>query len=508
MKCVVSGCTNRTLNLGRGGFNRPGKRFFSFPKDPARGKVWLAALRETEKDSSEQHLICEDHFLPEDISSTGVNSDAIPIMPPCLDMSSAWGAESSEDEDQWAEGGAGFKVPFSVKLTLPELPPLDRPQLRLLDPPEPPPLDPPEPPPLDPPELPPRGRPDLPPLGRPDLPPLGRPDLPPLGRPDLPPLGRPDLPPLGRPDLPPLGRPDLPPLGRPDLPPLGRPDLPPLGRPDLPPLGRPDLPPLGRPEPPLLDPPELPRLGRPDPAPLDPPQQDQAANVASGVKRSSDHHHHHQKKNSPAEMYTRDDVSLSVLTRRFLDLFLKSPKGLVDLKHAITSLRTRRRRFYDITNVLEGVKLIERSSVNTFQWIGSCPASSFLSKRDVQGEMDNLKLVEDTLDSLIKSCAQQLFQMTDDLHNSKLAYVTHQDVCRLQAFQNQTVITVKAPEETKLEIPAPKEDSIQVHLKAGKGPIVVMTCDIGTGERAGAPGGHFSPLEESRIRTATFHAES
>lgn len=73
-------------------------------------QVWLAALREADKeDSGEQHLICEDHFLPEDISTSGVSSDAIPIMPPCLDgplgMIGSWGAESSEEEDQWAGGG-------------------------------------------------------------------------------------------------------------------------------------------------------------------------------------------------------------------------------------------------------------------------------------------------------------------------------------------------------------------------------------------------------------------
>lgn len=61
--------------------------------------MWLAALRETDKqDPTEQHMICEDHFLPEDITKNGVHSDAIPIMPPCFD--GAWGAESEEEEEQ------------------------------------------------------------------------------------------------------------------------------------------------------------------------------------------------------------------------------------------------------------------------------------------------------------------------------------------------------------------------------------------------------------------------
>lgn len=35
--------------------------------------------------------------------------------------------------------------------------------------------------------------------------------------------------------------------------------------------------------------------------------------------------------------------------------------------------------------------------------------------------------------------------------------MNHTDVSRLQALQGQTVIAIKAPEETKLEIPAPTE---------------------------------------------------
>lgn len=73
-------------------------------------QVWLAALRETGKqDSTEQHVICEDHFLTEDISTHGVASDAIPVMPPYLDgplgLVSPWRAESSEEEEPGATGG-------------------------------------------------------------------------------------------------------------------------------------------------------------------------------------------------------------------------------------------------------------------------------------------------------------------------------------------------------------------------------------------------------------------
>lgn len=47
------------------------------------------------------------------------------------------------------------------------------------------------------------------------------------------------------------------------------------------------------------------------------------------------------------------------------------------------------------------------------------------------------------------------------------------------------------------------QDSIKVHLKGGKGPITVLTCEIGT--EGGEKGGCFLTLEESRVNTAPLH---
>lgn len=49
------------------------------------------------------------------------------------------------------------------------------------------------------------------------------------------------------------------------------------------------------------------------------------------------------------------------------------------------------------------------------------------------------------------------------------------------------------------------QDNIQIHLKAGKGPIFVRTCDIGTGDATAEKSGCFLTLEESRIKTNTLH---
>lgn len=60
----------------------------------------------------------------------------------------------------------------------------------------------------------------------------------------------------------------------------------------------------------------------------------------------------------------------------------------------------------------------------------------------------------------------------------KVAYVTYQDIHSIQAFHEQIVIAVKAPAETRLDVPAPREDSITVHIRSTKGPIDVYLCEV------------------------------
>lgn len=50
----------------------------------------------------------------------------------------------------------------------------------------------------------------------------------------------------------------------------------------------------------------------------------------------------------------RHDNSLSVLTKKFVELIKNSPNLTLDLNEAVKELNVQKRRIYDITNVLEG----------------------------------------------------------------------------------------------------------------------------------------------------------
>ncbi|XP_056365307.1 transcription factor E2F2-like isoform X4 [Oenanthe melanoleuca] len=181
---------------------------------------------------------------------------------------------------------------------------------------------------------------------------------------------------------------------------------------------------------------------------------------------------------SPGEK-TRYDTSLGLLTKKFIHLLNESPDGVVDLNRAAEVLEVQKRRIYDITNVLEGIQLIRKKSKNHIQWMGTriFEDTAMVAKQQVlHGELAELARTERMLDQLMQDCALQIQQLADNETNQRLAYVTYQDLRAISSFQEQTVIAVKAPPETQLEVPDFSQENFQLHLKSTNGPIEVYLC--------------------------------
>ncbi|GAA6095185.1 transcription factor E2F3 [Tachysurus ichikawai] len=170
---------------------------------------------------------------------------------------------------------------------------------------------------------------------------------------------------------------------------------------------------------------------------------------------------------SPSEK-TRYDTSLGLLTKKFVQLLGQSSDGVVDLNQAAEALNVQKRRLYDITNVLEGVHLIKKKSKNNIQWMG-CNLSEvggvLTHKQTLSSEVAQLVQEERRLDELIQRCMHEVKQMTESSQNLR----------QNTSLKDQTVIVVRAPSETKLEVPDPQE-GLQVHLTSTKGPIDVFLC--------------------------------
>ena len=59
-----------------------------------------------------------------------------------------------------------------------------------------------------------------------------------------------------------------------------------------------------------------------------------------------------------------------------MTLIEQADEGTIDLNRAAESLQVQKRRIYDITNVLEGIGLIEKKSKNNIQWKALSSAST------------------------------------------------------------------------------------------------------------------------------------
>lgn len=117
------------------------------------------------------------------------------------------------------------------------------------------------------------------------------------------------------------------------------------------------------------------------------------------------------------------------------------------------------------------------------------------SNVNMAAELDKLKEEvrssteqERWLDGAIAQMQSSLRELADDDTNAQYAYVTHEDVRNIPAFAPDTVIAIKAPSGTTLEVPDPDEGMeypqrrYQIYLKSQSGPVEVFLVSTADGE--------------------------
>ncbi|XP_073012827.1 transcription factor E2FA-like isoform X1 [Typha latifolia] len=178
----------------------------------------------------------------------------------------------------------------------------------------------------------------------------------------------------------------------------------------------------------------------------------------------------------------RYDSSLGLLTKKFINLLKHAHDGILDLNKAAETLEVQKRRIYDITNVLEGIGLIEKKLKNRIRWKGlddSRPGEVNDDVSILQAEVENLTLQERGLDDHISEMRDKFRELTEDENNQKWLYVTEDDIKGLPCFQDETLIAIKAPHGTTLEVPDPDEAGdfpqrrYRIVLRSTMGPIDV-----------------------------------
>ena len=216
---------------------------------------------------------------------------------------------------------------------------------------------------------------------------------------------------------------------------------------------------------------------------------------------------------TPTQESTRYDSSLGLLTKRFVALIKDAPGGILDLNQAATQLEVQKRRIYDITNVLEGIGLIEKRTKNNIAWKGSGVAptdADAATLAEVRADGARLAREEAALDR----CVEHLQRARSDfqrLHADELK-VTHADLRTIPGLARETVVALRAPPGTVLEVPD-LDDGMegsgsrryQLQLRSPAAPIEVFLVDDAPSAAAGAAPRH-GDAEDDEVAAANSGA--
>ncbi|KAI3745825.1 hypothetical protein L6452_08236 [Arctium lappa] len=158
----------------------------------------------------------------------------------------------------------------------------------------------------------------------------------------------------------------------------------------------------------------------------------------------------------------RYDNSLGLLTKKFVSLIQADKDGILDLNKAAVLLEVQKRRIYDITNVLEGIGLVEKATKNHIRWKGNKPLSPRTlvnHSKKLKTELEHLDAEESRLDERIRETKERLNSMEFDHNSQKYLYLTEEDFRNLPCFKNQTLIAIRAPHASSIEVPDPDQDN-------------------------------------------------
>jgi len=176
---------------------------------------------------------------------------------------------------------------------------------------------------------------------------------------------------------------------------------------------------------------------------------------------------------------SRYDSSLGLLTKKFVALLRESSTNALDLNMAASELGVQKRRIYDITNVLEGICLIEKTNKNQVSWNENPPSTFLVNNEKGTGaapltdpprlhktatttnnsasmerlSRHNAELGEE--EARLDHYLQQLHRQKSLYYEDALCFVRFSDISPF--YRSDTVIGIRAPSGTSLEVPDPEQ---------------------------------------------------
>jgi transcription factor E2F3 len=151
----------------------------------------------------------------------------------------------------------------------------------------------------------------------------------------------------------------------------------------------------------------------------------------------------------------RQENSLCLLTKKVLQYIKNTKKLNININELVKHLEVKKRRIYDITNVLQGIGYIEKKGKNEIIWTKN--QSQIMSKKNIKLKNNAIKICkqENELNELNKkmdAIKEEIISISSKKDFCKYGYITFTDIINLSKNENMNLLIVKANKGTKVDI--------------------------------------------------------
>ena len=171
---------------------------------------------------------------------------------------------------------------------------------------------------------------------------------------------------------------------------------------------------------------------------------------------------------SNSKLKEKNENSLGELTKNFVNYIKTSGRKTININDLVHELKVKKRRIYDITNVLEGIGYIQKHAKNEISWIKNdvflpqIKTSNRISTisteiKNLQETLKNLENEEIEIQQNIEIIKNKFNFISQQEEFNKFGYITFNDLNDLSSNEKFDLLAIKAPKGTLVDIIDPNE---------------------------------------------------
>ena len=146
----------------------------------------------------------------------------------------------------------------------------------------------------------------------------------------------------------------------------------------------------------------------------------------------------------------RQENSLCQLTKKVIQYIKNKKKLNININELVKELNVKKRRIYDITNVLQGIGYIEKKGKNEIIW----KKNQIFNKKDIKIKNNTIKIYKqiNEFNNLINNTKEELISISSKKDFKQYRYITFTDLINFSRNEKFDFLIIKANIGTELEI--------------------------------------------------------